>query len=64
MLDMKEDVGIWNVVNVKNRTPGKRYAHSFLYLKPYLVVIGGNVDNNVMNDVWVLDIQKKPLMWS
>lgn len=57
-------MGIWNIVNVKNKTPGKRYAHNLVYKKPYLVVIGGNLENNVTNDVWVLDIQNKPLIWS
>jgi len=42
-LDIRDGVGIWNVINVSHKTPGKRYGHTLSYSKPYLVVFGGNI---------------------
>jgi hypothetical protein len=63
-LDMKEGVGIWNVINVSHKTPGKRYGHTFSYSKPYLIVFGGNIGEKSVNDCWILNIQKPPLVWT
>lgn len=42
-LDIRDGVGVWNVINVSHKTPGKRYGHTFSYTKPYLIVFGGNI---------------------
>ena len=42
-LDIKDGIGIWNVINVKDKTPGKRYGHTLSFSKPFLVVFGGNI---------------------
>lgn len=63
-LDIREGVGIWNVINVRDRTPGKRYGHTLSYSKPFLVVFGGNIGDRSVNDCWILNITKPPLAWS
>lgn len=63
-LDIREGVGIWNVINVRDRTPGKRYGHTLSYSKPYLVVFGGNIGDKSVNDCWILNITKPPLAWA
>jgi protein phosphatase len=63
LLDLKDNIGIWNTVNVNGKTPGKRYGHSLNYSKPCLVLFGGNTGEAEANDCWVLDIQHAPLSW-
>lgn len=63
ILDIKGGVGIWNIASIKHKTPGKRYGHSLVYLLPHLVVFGGNDQTRVLNDLWILNVQKKPLAW-
>ena len=63
-LDLREGVGIWNVINVGSKTPGKRYGHSLSYSKPFLIVFGGNVGDKTVNDCWILNIENQPLTWS
>lgn len=63
-LDIRDGVGVWNVINVSHKTPGKRYGHTFSYTKPYLIVFGGNIGEKSVNDCWILNIQKPPLVWT
>lgn len=51
------------MINVKDKTPGKRYGHTLSYSKPYLVVFGGNIGDKSVNDCWILNIVKPPLAW-
>ena len=62
-MDLKDDFGVWNIINVGIKTPGKRYGHSFNYSKPYLIVFGGHNFESILNDTWVRNIQKSPLTW-
>ena len=36
------DKAYWAVKNCKGSTPGARYGHVMAYLKPYIVIYGGN----------------------
>ena len=40
-----------NVHIEKGPTPGKRYGHSLVYYKPFFILFGGNLNNEVANDV-------------
>jgi len=62
-LEMFGNEGKWNIVNVGRKTPGKRYGHTFCYLKPYVIVFGGISEEFALNDLWVLNIEQKPLRW-
>lgn len=42
LLDLKDNIGVWNTINVVGKTPGKRYGHTLSYSKPNLIVFGGN----------------------
>jgi protein phosphatase len=64
LLDLKDNIGIWNTVNISGKTPGKRYGHSLNYSKPILVLFGGNIGDTETNDCWVLDIQRVPISWT
>lgn len=41
-------------------TPGKRYGHTMVYSRPFLLVFGGNTGTVAVNDVWILNIEKSP----
>jgi protein phosphatase len=55
-LDLKDNIGVWNPINITGKTPGKRYGHSLSYAKPYLIVFGGNTGDKSVNDCWVLNV--------
>ncbi len=54
---------VWITVKVHGPTPGKRYGHTMVFVKPHLVVFGGHADNELRNDTWVLSIEKVPFVW-
>jgi hypothetical protein len=45
LLDMRhgEDIAQWMIVPVVGSTPSRRYGHSIMFSKPYLLVFGGNI---------------------
>lgn len=45
-------------------TPGKRYGHTLVYYKPFFILFGGNLNNEVANDVWNLNADSKNLQWT
>jgi len=50
------DKAVWNVKNTRGTTPGVRYGHVLGFIKPYLIVHGGNIGSESISDVWVNDI--------
>ncbi len=58
-----EDNCKWITLPTTGVTPGKRYGHSVNYLKPYIVVFGGNVGNRITNDIWLINIDDGILEW-
>ncbi len=65
LLDLKngEQNAEWIVVPVKGQTPGRRYGHTLVFLKPYLILFGGNYGNEAVNDVWIFNSEAQPLQW-
>ena len=57
------DVGVWKIIAVIGTTPGRRYGHSITYSRPYLIVFGGNIGQEPVNDLWILNIEKSPFSW-
>lgn len=51
------------IVSIVGNTPGRRYGHSMVYIKPSLVVFGGNTGSEAVNDTWTLDLVKAPFGW-
>ena len=51
------------IVPVIGQTPGRRYGHTVVFSKPYLLVFGGNTGQVPENDVWVLNVDKAPFSW-
>jgi protein phosphatase len=53
LLDLKngEHQAEWIVVPVKGTTPGRRYGHTLVFLKPYLILFGGNYGNEAVKDL-------------
>ena len=51
------------IVRVVGKTPGRRYGHTIVFSKPYLIVFGGNTVSESVNDVWVLNVDKAPFSW-
>ena len=39
------------IVPVVGSTPGRRYGHSLVFIKPHLLVFGGNTGNESVSDV-------------
>jgi protein phosphatase len=66
LLDLKngEQNAEWIIVPVKGQTPGRRYGHTLVYYKPYLILFGGNYGNEPVNDVWIFNSEAQPLQWS
>ena len=48
---------------VIGQTPGRRYGHTIVFTKPYLLVYGGNTGQQSVNDVWCLNVDKAPFSW-
>lgn len=59
-----EDEAIWNTIPITGKSPGMRYGHTMCYMKPYIVVFGGNTGNHPTNDVWIISLEKSPFQWS
>jgi len=53
----------WMIVPVVGRTPSRRYGHTIVFSKPYLLVFGGNTGTEPVNDVWCLNVDKAPFTW-
>lgn len=51
------------IVPVIGQTPGRRYGHTIVSNKPYLLVFGGNTGSEPVNDVWCLNVDKAPFSW-
>lgn len=34
-----------------------------MFLKPFILVIGGTINNEPSNEVWFLSIEKSPFFW-
>ena len=54
----EKNEGLWSMVEVVGPTPGGRYGHSISFMSPYFVLFGGNSNNSMNNDVWIIDIKK------
>jgi protein phosphatase len=65
LLDMRngENNAQWMIVPVVGSTPGRRYGHTIVFSKPYLLVFGGNTGAEPVNDVWCLSVEKAPFSW-
>lgn len=66
LLDLKngEQNCEWIIVPVKGQTPGRRYGHSLVFLKPYLILFGGNYGNEAVNDIFIFNSESTPLQWT
>ncbi|EGR31094.1 ser thr protein phosphatase family protein, putative [Ichthyophthirius multifiliis] len=63
LLDFSQEKETWVIIPVYGTTPGRRYGHTISFVKPYLVVFGGNTGSESVNDSWVLNIEKAPYNW-
>ncbi len=54
----------WMIVPVVGNTPGRRYGHTIVFSKPYLLTFGGNTGTEAVNDVWCLNVDKAPFSWA
>ena len=53
----------YTIIPVVGKTPGRRYGHSLVYCKPYLLVFGGNLGKELVNDAWCLNVERSPFVW-
>ena len=53
----------WNICETVGKTPGPRYGHSLNFINPYFVLFGGNCNPNIMNDLWIINIDINPSEW-
>lgn len=59
----KDEESTWNIIPTIGKSPGKRYGHTLAYMKPYFVLLGGNLNPELSNDVWIIDINAIQLAW-
>jgi hypothetical protein len=67
VFELKEEPqlsGSWVTVPVIGTTPGRRYGHVMVFIKPFLLVQGGNTGTEPVSDVWSLNLEKSPYSWS
>ena len=59
----EQNEGVWLEVRVVGPTPGPRYGHSLVFLRPYFVLFGGNFNPNLTNEVWIINTRNNPSQW-
>lgn len=66
ILDLKngDEESEWRILTTSGKTPGKRYGHTICYTKPNVIVFGGNTGSQPLNDVWTIQFEKMPFIWS
>jgi hypothetical protein len=66
LLDLRsgEDEANWMIVPVVGVTPGRRYGHTAVFQKPFLLIFGGNIGAEAVNDIWSLNVERAPFSWS
>ncbi|KAH8739173.1 serine/threonine protein phosphatase [Cryptosporidium ryanae] len=66
LLDLRKDphYGWMSVPICGGRTPGRRYGHTMVYSKPNLIVFGGNDGQRTLNDVWFMNVEESPFVWT
>ncbi|CAD8166845.1 unnamed protein product [Paramecium pentaurelia] len=63
VFELRDDTGTWVTVPVIGTTPGRRYGHTMVLIKPHLIVFGGNTGQEPVNDVWSFNLEKSPYSW-
>jgi len=65
LLDLRggDENAVWMIVPVVGTTPGRRYGHTLCFIKPHLLVFGGNTGSEPVNDVWCLNVERTPFSW-
>ncbi|KAG2374913.1 hypothetical protein C9374_010287 [Naegleria lovaniensis] len=53
------DANKWKKVEVQGVLPHKRSSHSAVIYKNHLVIFGGDKGNELLNDIWILDLAKE-----
>lgn len=51
------------VVPITGGTPGRRYGHVLVYIRPNIILFGGNDGQKNTNDVWFMDVERSPFTW-
>lgn len=62
--DEEANWSTWSVIPTSGKSPGKRYGHTLCYLKPYIVLFGGNTGSAPANDTWIINLDKSPFIWT
>lgn len=57
--------GRWLKVPIEPNSPkpGTKYGLSIVYVKPFIVVFGGNVQNMACDEVWTMNVDVTPFRW-
>jgi hypothetical protein len=53
----KDVNGKWIKVPIKGIKPRPRYGHTMNFIKPFIIIFGGTVDQEPTNEVWILGIE-------
>ena len=51
------------VIQTDGPTPGQRYGHTMSFKNSLIILFGGNANNELKNDTWILDIGNVPFKW-
>jgi hypothetical protein len=49
----------WIKMKINGDSPGKRYGHTMIYYRPYLIIFGGNLGNRLTNEVYITQVEEK-----
>ncbi len=61
--DEEANWSTWSIIPTTGKSPGKRYGHTLSFMKPYIVLFGGNTGSQPANDTWILNLEKSPFTW-
>ncbi|MCQ2818193.1 MAG: metallophosphoesterase [archaeon] len=67
LLDVKDGTNnsSWIPIPIKSgSTPGRRYGHTLVYNSPFIILFGGNYNNEVVNDVWTFNSNSDSYQWT
>lgn len=65
LLDLKkgEENATWVQIFSEGQSPGARYGHSLLFIKPCIYIFGGNSGVESLNDIWSMNLEINPYKW-
>lgn len=63
LFDIIDNAASWAVVNVENESPCQRHGHAMVFSANHIMLYGGTLKNEPLNDLWVLPTYRFKQQW-